>query len=125
MFSLVNFFGLPPCNKDLALNYSVTICGQKNKKKDKALQHKLQLGCFYLSHMHALDIQLIFQNRTPSCLMFHNFGCSACTEKPQNETTYLTLKLIFEPCFVDIAASIATTIREFSRNLAILNILVC
>ena len=94
MFSLVNFFGLPPCNKDLALNYSATICGQKNKKKDKALQHKLQLGCFYLSHMHALDIQLIFQNRTPSCLMFHNFGCSACTEKPQNETTYLTLNLI-------------------------------
>ena len=83
---------------------------EKKKKKDIALQHKLQHGCSYLSHMHALDIQLIFQNRTPSCLMFHNFGCSACTEKPQNETTYLTLNLIFEPCFVDIAASIATTI---------------
>ena len=32
----------------------------------------------------------IFQGLIPSCLMPCNFGCSACTEKPQNETTYLS-----------------------------------
>ena len=47
MFSLVSFFGLPPCNKDLALNYSVTIY---EKKKDKALQHKLQ-PIVFISHI--------------------------------------------------------------------------
>ena len=30
----------------------------------------------------------------PSSLMFHNFGCSACMEKPQIETRYRTLNLI-------------------------------
>ena len=29
----------------------------------------------------------IFQGNTPSCLMFHNFGCSAFKEKPQSEKT--------------------------------------
>ena len=33
---------------------------------------------------------------TPLSLMFHNFGCSACMEKPQSETRYLTLHLILE-----------------------------
>ena len=38
----------------------------------------------------------IFQGLTPSCLMFHNFDCSACTKNPQSETTYLTLNLTLE-----------------------------
>ena len=31
----------------------------------------------------------IFQGLTPVCLMLHDFGCKASTEKPQSETTYL------------------------------------
>ena len=33
---------------------------------------------------------------TPSSLMFHNFVCSACMEKPQSETRYRTLNLILD-----------------------------
>jgi len=38
----------------------------------------------------------IFWGLTPSCLMLHNLACSACKEKPQIETTYITLNLILE-----------------------------
>lgn len=31
----------------------------------------------------------IFQGLTPACLMLHDFGCKASTEKPQGETIYL------------------------------------
>ena len=31
----------------------------------------------------------IFQGLTPACLMLHDFGRKASTEKPQSETIYL------------------------------------
>ena len=34
----------------------------------------------------------ILQGLTPLCVMLHNVGCSACTEKPQSETSPLPMQ---------------------------------